>query len=343
MATTSRARGRGITERAHGASDALDASTPSANAPVVSVVIPTRDRQQLLRQALESVKSQAGVPARLQVIIADNGLEPGVTQIAEEYGAEYVATRAVGPGAVRNAGLRLARGDYVAFLDDDDAWMPEHLSSHLAVLERDPSLGATVSRMTIGDANARPHGRAGAPAKAPTSLDLFALFLSYFPSVCSVVARRGAVAALGGFDERLIHGEDWDWNLRLALQNQVGFVSRTTFVLRSRDPQSDYDCQVRWIRLGYFHRVFWKHVLRAGDRRPPLRDLVNIYRRQSGEFAIWLCACAEHNLQSGHRRDFALRLAQALVASPPHTVAWWARRWRRRRAWPREPPGEGPE
>ncbi|PZR97226.1 MAG: hypothetical protein DLM67_08380, partial [Candidatus Nephthysia bennettiae] len=270
MATTSHAGGRGISRRARHAPDAFEASITSAKAPLVSVVIPTRDRQQLLRQALKSVMAQTGVPTRLQLIIADNGLLPGVVEIAEEYGAEYVATGAVGPGAVRNAGLRLALGDYVAFLDDDDAWTLEHLSSHLAVLERDRSLGATVSRMTIGDANARPSGREGAPAKAPVGLDLFALFLSYFPSVCSVVARRGAVAALGGFDERLIHGEDWDWNLRLALQNRVGFVNRTTFVMRSRDPQSDYDCQVRWIRLGYFQRVFWKHVLRAGDRRPPL-------------------------------------------------------------------------
>jgi glycosyltransferase involved in cell wall biosynthesis len=330
MATTSRARGPGITTRAHRAPDAFKASTAPAMAPLVSVVIPTRDRQQLLRQALESVMAQTGVTGRLQVIIADNGLGPDVAQIAEEYGAEYLATSAVGPGAVRNAGLRLARGEYVAFLDDDDAWTSEHLSSHLALLERDRSLGATVSRMTIGDANARPDGREGAPAKAPTGLDVFALFLSYFPSVCSVVARHGAVAALGGFDERLIHGEDWDWNLRLALQNHVGFVNRTTFILRSRDPQSDYDCQVRWIRLGYFHRVFWKHVLRAGHRRPPLRDLVDIYRRQSGEFAIWLCACAEHNLEAGNRREFAVRFAQALVASTPHTVAWWGRRWLRR-------------
>jgi len=327
MATTSHAGGRGISRRARHAPDAFEASITSAKAPLVSVVIPTRDRQQLLRQALKSVMAQTGVPTRLQLIIADNGLLPGVVEIAEEYGAEYVATGAVGPGAVRNAGLRLALGDYVAFLDDDDAWTLEHLSSHLAVLERDRSLGATVSRMTIGDANARPSGREGAPAKAPVGLDLFALFLSYFPSVCSVVARRGAVAALGGFDERLIHGEDWDWNLRLALQNRVGFVNRTTFVMRSRDPQSDYDCQVRWIRLGYFQRVFWKHVLRAGDRRPPLRDLADIYRRQSGLFAIWLCACAQHNLEAGNRREFAVRLAQALVASPPHTVAWWGRRW----------------
>jgi glycosyltransferase involved in cell wall biosynthesis len=300
-------------------------------ATLVSVVIPTRDRPHLLRQALDSVAAQSGHGFRLQVIVADNASQPAVASIAKDYGAEYVATRAVGPAAVRNAGLRLVRGEYVAFLDDDDAWTPEHLSSHLALLKGDVSLGATISRLTIGDLNARPDGREEMPASSPTGVDLFGLFLSYFPSVCAVVARSSAVAALGGFDERLIHAEDWDWNLRLALGNRIGFVDRTTFIYRWRQPQSQYDCQVRWIRFGYFQRVFWKNLLRSGKRRPPLRDLVDIYRRQTGTFAIWLCGCAQHNLESGSRRGFALRLGQAFVASPPHTLAWYARRWRNAR------------
>ena len=296
-------------------------------ARLVSVVIPTRNRPELLRQALDSVRAQApGIP--VQIIVADNAPQAEVAAIAEDYRADYLATDAVGAGAVRNAGLKLARGDYIAFLDDDDAWTAEHLSSHLSRLEGDPGLGATVSRMTIGDADARPDGGEPMPASNPKGVDLFSLFLSYFPSVCTVVARSTAVAALGGFDERLIHAEDWDWNLRLALANRVGFVDHTTFVMRWRSAQSQYDCQLRWVRLGYFHRVFWTNLLRAGRRRPPLRELVGTYRRQTGTFAIWLCECAQHNLESGDRRAFLVRLGQAFVASPPHTLAWLARRWR---------------
>lgn len=304
-------------------------STPPSRAPLVSVVIPTRNRPKLLQQALDSVMAQLTPEIRLQIIIADNASQPAVADIAREYGAEYLATSAVGPGAVRNAGLQLARGEYVAFLDDDDAWTPDHLSSHLALLLSDDSLAATVSRMTLGDSNARPDGHAAIPAGRPEGVDLFRLFLSYFPSVCSVVARRSAAASLNGFDERLIHAEDWDWNLRLALQHRVGFVDRITFVMRSRPAQTDYDCQLRWIRLGYFRRVFFKHVLRAGRRRPPLGELVDIYRRQSGMLAVWLCACARHNLDAGNMRGFTLRLGQAFLASPPHTLAWWWREvWR---------------
>lgn len=305
----------------------LRTRTPAAG--LVSVVIPTRDRPALLRQALDSVKAQEpSIP--LQIIVADNAAQPAVAAIAQDYGAEYLATAAVGPGAVRNAGLKLARGEYVAFLDDDDAWTPDHLSSHLSLLENDPGLGATVSRMMIGDAGARPNGGKPIPDRDPGDVDMFSLFLSYFPSVCAVVARSSAVAALGGFDERLIHAEDFDWNLRLALANRVGFVTRTTFVVRWRSPQSQHDCQLCWIRLGYVQRVFWTNVLRAGSRRPRLRELLGTYRRQTGMFAIWLCACAARHLESGDRAGFLLRLSQAFVASPPHTLAWLARRWLRR-------------
>jgi glycosyltransferase involved in cell wall biosynthesis len=318
-----------LREDASAGPEVVDRQSSGAPAALVSVVIPTRNRPRLLRQALDSVMTQAGPGVALQVIVADNASQPEVAGIAQQYGAEYVATSAIGPGAVRNAGLRLVRGEYVAFLDDDDVWTPEHLSSHLAVLESEPGLGATFSRMTIGE-NARPDGRGDVPVESPTGQDLFALFLSFFPSICTLVARARVVAALGGFDERLIHAEDWDWSLRLALGNRIGFVEQTTYVMRWREPQSEYDCQVRWVRYRYFQRVFWKNLLRAGGRRPPLRQLVDIYRRQSGTFAIWLCACALHNLQLGNRRAFASRLSQAFVASPLHTVAWCARRLRGR-------------
>jgi glycosyltransferase involved in cell wall biosynthesis len=296
--------------------------------PLVSVVVPTRDRLHLLPLALDSVVAQAGPLVRLQVIVADNGRDARVEALARGYGADYVATSAVGAGAVRNAGLELARGDYVAFLDDDDLWTPDHLSSHVALLERDRTLGASVSRMVLGDPQGRPGAWSPIPAgPPPEGSDLFGFFLSYFPSVCAVVARAEAVRDLGGFDERLLHAEDWDWNLRLAFRHRVGFVDRVTFIIRSR-AWTPAESRIPWVRLGHWHRVFWKHVLRAGRRRPPLTRVLELYRRHSGMFAIWLCGCALHSLEAGRRGAALLRLSQAFLASPPHTLTWLARRLR---------------
>jgi glycosyltransferase involved in cell wall biosynthesis len=294
---------------------------------VVSVIVPTRDRLQLLPLALESVAAQAGPELRLQIVVVDNGGDgPAVRSIAQQFGAEYTSTRARGPGAVRNVGLALARGDYVAFLDDDDLWTADHLRSHLDALERDPSLAATVSRQRLGDASGRQLDLPAIPPDSPSGTDMFPFFLSYFPSVCAVVARGAAARAVGGFDERLIAGEDWDWNLRLAFGQRVGFVDRVTFVIRSRAAWTPDQARTRWLRLWFWHRVFWRHVLRAGRRRPALRELVRIYRADTGMFAHWLCGCAAQSLRSGDRGGYLLNLGRAFVASPPHTVAWLARR-----------------
>jgi GT2 family glycosyltransferase len=194
------------------------------------------------------------------------------------------------------------------------------------VLQADPKLGASFSRQVAGDADTNQvASNTAAPAIGPDSTDAFPVFLSYFPSVCSVVARADVVREFGGFDERLIHAEDWDWNLRLALAHPIGFVDRTTFVIRSR-AWSPTETRIAWARLGYWHRVFWKHVLRSGSRRPPLTTVLNIYRRHTGLFATWLCSCAVLSWQSGRRWGAVVALGKAFVASPPHAAAWLARR-----------------
>jgi glycosyltransferase involved in cell wall biosynthesis len=304
----------------------MEQPSNGARPEVVSVVIPTYRRLHLLPQALDSIRAQERPGLCLQVIVPDNDCDPAVEAVVREYGGEYVATRVKGAGAVRNVALERVRGDYVAFLDDDDQWTPDHLESHVRLLRADPRLGATVSRQVLGDADAHQvEGNVAAPATGPEGTDLFPLFLSYFPSVCSVVARAGVVHEFGGFDVRLIHAEDWDWNLRLALTHPMGFVDRTTFVIRSR-AWSPTETKIAWARLGYWHRVFWKHVLHSGSRRPPLGTLLNIYRRQSGLFATWLCSCAALSAKSGRRWSAAAALAKAFVASPPHAAAWLARR-----------------
>src|SRR5262249_8079423 len=262
----------------------------------------------------------------------DNGCDPAVEALVSKYGAEYVATRVNGAGAVRNVALERVRGDYVAFLDDDDKWTPDHLESHLRVLQADPKLGASFSRQVLGDSDANQvAGNTAAPAIGPDSTDAFPVLLSYFPSVCSVVARADVVRKFGGFDERLIHAEDWDWNLRLALAHPIGFVDRTTFVIRSR-AWSPIETRIAWARLGdtlrVFSRpgVFGKRVLPSGSRRPALTTVLNIHRRHTGLFAAWLCSCAALSWKSGRRWAAVVTLGKAFVASPPHAAAWLARR-----------------
>jgi glycosyltransferase involved in cell wall biosynthesis len=108
--------------------------------PAVTAAIPVRDGEAYLAEAIESVLAQSRPPS--QVIVVDNGSTDRSAEIARGYGAavELVEERRLGIGPARNAALRAARGDFVAFLDADDVWEPEKTALQLAAIEADPGL-----------------------------------------------------------------------------------------------------------------------------------------------------------------------------------------------------------
>ena len=181
--------------------------------PRVSVIIPTKNRSALLREALASVRALDGPDLELEIIVADNGSSDCTAQVAQDFGARFVQTLAPGAAAVRNAGLRVASGDYLAFLDDDDLWLPGHLRPHLAMLAAQPTYAAVVGQIIAVDAASHP---SGAPYPVSLSRDgrVFADFLTYWPQIGATVARRTVLQTVGYFDEPLSGGEEWDWQLR---------------------------------------------------------------------------------------------------------------------------------
>jgi glycosyltransferase involved in cell wall biosynthesis len=102
---------------------------------LVSVVIPVRNGVKYLSEAIESVLAQGQV--EVEVIVVDNGSSDGSRALAESFGDPVHVIAETRPGAAhaRNAGVRLTRGEYLAFLDADDLWMPGKLSRQLAELE----------------------------------------------------------------------------------------------------------------------------------------------------------------------------------------------------------------
>jgi glycosyltransferase involved in cell wall biosynthesis len=107
---------------------------------LVSVVIPVRNGVRYLREAIESVLAQG--QANVEVIVVDNGSTDGSSALAEGFGAPVNVVVEAQPGAAhaRNLGVKLARGEYLAFLDADDVWLPGKLSRQLAALQARPDL-----------------------------------------------------------------------------------------------------------------------------------------------------------------------------------------------------------
>ena len=106
---------------------------------LVSVVIPVRNGERYLGEAIQSVLASAPVPVRteLEVIVVDNGSTDGSRALAESFGPPVQVLIEDRPGAAhaRNTGVRQARGEYLAFLDADDLWAPEKLGRQLQELD----------------------------------------------------------------------------------------------------------------------------------------------------------------------------------------------------------------
>src|SRR5689334_20995616 len=99
----------------------------------VSVVVPTRDRPELLREALQSIRALEHDGVRFEIIVGDNGTSPDTQKAAEAFGAIYLQTSTFGAAAARNIAMRAATAEYIAFLDDDDVWTSNHIHGHLAL------------------------------------------------------------------------------------------------------------------------------------------------------------------------------------------------------------------
>jgi glycosyltransferase involved in cell wall biosynthesis len=209
-------------------------SSSSGRRPVVSVIIPTLDRPLLLDAALGSVAGQQ-VGGDVEVIVVNDGGTP-VTPVVRAW-QDVMSVRLVelgrrsGPAAARNIGIEHAEGEYIAFLDDDDLFMPGHLAAGCEPLQRDDAdfvyLGAIVADRRL---NGHPLDPAAFRVKA-YPYDHRLLMVANFLHTGSVIVRNFRNAPVR-FDEALDVCEDWDlWlALTIALGYRVLFVDKITSV-----------------------------------------------------------------------------------------------------------------
>ena len=188
--------------------------------PTVSVVIPTRNRPELLRKALDSVLAQT-YPDYEVVVVVDGPDVPTEDLLRAEPDPRvhvHVSTESKGGGAARNEAIRRATGDWIAFLDDDDLWMPTKLERQM---ERVLSRGEDVISFTQLIARA-PHGsyiwpRRGPRAGEHVSEYLFArrsLFAGEGGVQTSTIIAPRRLAVATPMDESLRRLQDIDWLLR---------------------------------------------------------------------------------------------------------------------------------
>jgi glycosyltransferase involved in cell wall biosynthesis len=292
----------------------------------ISVVIPTRNRAHLLTGAIESVLGSPLIRGGQDIIVVDDGSTDDTYAVEARYGVRYVRVDNAGPSGSRNTGLARAEGEFVAFLDDDDRWLPGNMAPQLEALLRDPGPAFAYGRSQRTSFDLVPFGTPMPEPPFP-SQRLTAFLLKNDLQLGAVLFRRQMVAAIGGFDNSLPYSEDTDLVMRLAEHGAVG-IDLVVALFRQREPNA-LDAEKRWLAHQARNAAMRKwdalHLLPAWPR------VVEADLHYRGMTSYWFCRDARRSLAMARRREGLRWLFFALRVSTLHSLfghrGFWGAIW----------------
>lgn len=191
--------------------------------PRFSVITPTFNRLPLLRQTLDSVRAQRFTD--YEIIVVDDGSTDGTGEYLASFGSRVRVLKQenAGPGAARNLAIRHATGDYLAFLDSDDLWLPWSLAIYDEIIRRHESPSLLFGKMRRFEGEAEFATTPELPLEVRAWPDYLAAGPSlYWYGISAFVIRRDVLPPGQGFPDTRINGEDLDLILRLGVA--PGFV-----------------------------------------------------------------------------------------------------------------------
>ena len=224
---------------------AADVATPRA--VLTSVIIPTYNRAGIVGEAMDSVLAQTD--GRFELLVVDDGSDDDTAATVHrrrDSRVSYVRIAHQGVSAARNAGIALATGRYVSFLDSDDLWKPDKLAAELAFFERHPDVGAVFSDLEKWDgATFVPSfmrvtevfskwliGLAGNTLLLSPKVMRWCLLQEVPVKIPSLTVRRDVLLGAGGFDATWTSSEDWELLLRLAAKTSFGYIDQPLATIR---------------------------------------------------------------------------------------------------------------
>ena len=254
----------------------------SQHNPAVSVIIPAYNAVRYLGEAIESVLDQTFQD--LEILVVDDGSIDDTLRIARHYENKIkiysLANR--GPSAARNVGINQANGEFLAFLDADDRFLPAKLSRQVAYLRAHPDVDVVYSNgyclQGAGNGKVRQrtfsdygflHPTLGDPQ---SSLRLLAI-QNAFP-IHAALSRRQAILDVGGFDEALFGREDWDLWLRIAEDHRFAYLDEyvAEYRLNTGGVTDQVDRQAQAVR-----RIGQKVEAAHWFERLPVKDRSDFY------------------------------------------------------------------
>jgi glycosyltransferase involved in cell wall biosynthesis len=283
--------------------------------PLVTVIIATYNRKHYVCEAIDSVLGQTY--PHVELIVIDDGSTDGTSDLLRDrYGQRirYVFQPNQGRSEARNHGMRLAGGEYIAFLDSDDLWEPDKLTRQLAFMQANPQYGLTHTFTSIIDSDGRPapadteirlgYHRAG--VRSGYTYVAMASRCTMFLS--TVMVQTSLIPRIGYMDREIPAFEDWDWYLRAALVTEIGVLTEPLTRYRLHDSNSTHAEFLNGERQTSF-----KHLELCTTLPQPLR------RRAQARFYMHLAGTAykqEDNIECARFLRQAARFDPWLLMHP---------------------------
>jgi len=287
--------------------------------PQISIIIPTRNRCELLLRAIESARRAA---RSIEIVVVDDASEDQTPEVCRGLpDVRYIrVARRLGVSGARNVGLIASTSEYISFLDDDDLRLPGTIDTQVSLLADRPEAGMVYGGAMYGDQDCRPAG-GSYPEKFPQGDVFWQLMIWNFIPCPTVVFRRDCLLRVGLLDDEAAGIEDWDLWIRIAEIYPVLALEQAVAVWRRPTPQSNqftsradrmHDRTFRW------HKDKWLKLPRvraAGtDRR---RRISRSFADRATQQLIWEGAA---RLKDRDLRNF-LRIVSKATRLYPLTFA----------------------
>jgi len=249
----------------------------TSNQPLVSVILPTYNRAHIVSKALQSVLAQTY--RNFEVIVIDDGSTDNTKEIITNIACKdprvkyFRNNENKGPAGARNVGINLAKGELIAFIDDDVEWFSDKLERQVNLLQTLPEDYAVVysgSYKIIG-AGAKRYG----PSKNiyPKEGDILnSLLKRNFVDTPSMLVRKNALFDVGLFDEKLPIMVDWELAIRLSKKYKFKFINEPLYI--SHDTPNSVSKQKGVIRARALEYILEKHM---DDFKKDKKALANFY------------------------------------------------------------------
>lgn len=257
--------------------------TATIGIPTVSAVIPCYNGARWLAESLHSIRAQTA-PVH-EIIVVDDASLDGSCDIARQYGAVVLQNGSNrGEGYSRNAGLRHASGELIAWLDADDVWMPHHVATLVGLLQTYPKATAAfgaVQRFGLRDELIRGYVPLGQPSNV-----FWLAFRDWLHTTIGSVTRRAALLQIGGFDEQERYSVDFDLWLRLSRSHLFVCTHEVTSLWRWHDAQQSSHSSKQIGALYRYRRRYWEQELAVGDSgfaATMERCMVDLWCQEMGE------------------------------------------------------------